>query len=104
MVAFTLQIEDTINHMLEQAGTSHDPFFSYVADQEDNCALLLGQANHIRGYLAQLIDASGDSVQLLLVKRLHRVDHKNVRFYRKESFLKFDQPCSGYYQGIRRCF
>ena len=79
MEAFTLEVEDRVDNVLEDARTGHRALFGDVADKKDRHVFALRELEQPRGALAQLRDASGRRRDGVRAHCLDRVDDDEDR-------------------------
>ena len=79
-VATGLQHQEAVDHMLQYLGSGEGAVLGDMADQHQDSAGLLGEANQQRGALAHLGDAAGSGLDIRQVAHLNRIDHQYFWF------------------------
>src|ERR1051325_5419568 len=79
VAALAFEIEYRVDHVLEDARAGDQPFLRHMADQHDNKAAALGEADQFLRRAAYLADRAGGAVERVEIHRLDRIDDDEVR-------------------------
>ena len=78
MATLAFEIEDGVDHVLEHPRPGDQPFLGHMADQHDDEAAPLREADQLLRRAAHLADRSGGAVQRVEKHRLDRIDDDEV--------------------------
>jgi hypothetical protein len=76
--AFAFEVQDRVDHVLEDLRAGDRAILGHVTDQEDWRAARLGQLQKAQGALAQLGNAAREGLDVGGHDRLDRVDHREI--------------------------